>query len=230
MVGKFLEWLANARGLGVTPQVLDIGCGPGRMFSAFRKLGWAVSSMEPDPEFLELAAQAARDAGYAPPAPGGFLELDTSASYDLVTAINDPFAYLLTGSERADAAARVFRALRSGGAFFLDVPNFTWILKNYREPAEMRAEIQGGEVRLMREHIIDFHGAVFTTIERYRVVKDGMERASSMTHPFAMTTFPEIAYHLESAGFRDLETYSSYEARAVESLDGPRLMISARRP
>ena len=41
---------------------------------------------------------------------------------------------------------------------------------------------------------------------------------------------PELAYHLEQAGFVGLETYGSWDARDVERIEGARLIVSAVRP
>ena len=229
-VARFLEWLAARRGLGTPVRVLDVGCGPGRMFPAFRALGWEVAAMEPDADFDEAAALAAAAAGCAPPRRGGFLEIDAVERFDLVAAINDPFAHMLTGRDRAAALDRVFRALRPHGVVLLDVPNFLWILKNYRPPEPMRAALPDGEVHLRREHHLDFHAAVFTTVEHYDLVRAGESRPSSKAHAYAMTTLPELAYHLEQAGFVGLESYGSWDARDAERIEGSRLILSAVRP
>ena len=158
------------------------------MFAHFRALGWEVTSMEPDADFHEAAASAAIDCGYAVPRRGGFLEIDFSNTFDLVTAINDPFAHMLTGDDKAEALRRVHRALKPGGVVLLDVPNFLWILKHYRAPEPMQASIEGDTVTLRREHQIDFHSAVFTTIEHYELVRDGKsQRTSKTTLPAAMS-------------------------------------------
>ena len=120
-------------------------------------------------------------------------------------------------------------ALRPRGVVLIDVPNFLWILRNYRPPAPARADAPGGEVLLRREHVLDFHAAVFTTIEHYDLIRDGEHHPSSKAHPYAMTTLPELTYHLEQAGFGEVETYGSWDAREVERIDGPRLIISAVR-
>jgi SAM-dependent methyltransferase len=229
-IARFLEWLAARRGLAAPIRLLDVGCGPGRMFPAFRALGWEVASMEPDADFREAAIVAATAAGYEPPRAGGFLEIDAVERFDLVTAINDPFSHMLTGRDRADALRRVFRALRPDGVLLLDVPNFLWILKHYRAPEPMRTAVPGGEVHLRREHLLDFHAAVFTTVEHYDLIRDGEHHPSSKSHAYAMTTLPELAHHLESAGFAGLETYGSWDARDVERIEGSRLIVSAVRP
>jgi SAM-dependent methyltransferase len=229
-IAGFLEWLASRRGLEAPIRVLDVGCGTGRMFPFFRRLGWDVASMEPDADFHEAAAAAAAASAYEPPSRGGFLEIDAGEAFDLVTAINNPFAHLLTGHDKAEALRRVFKALRPHGALLLDLPNFSWILKNYRTPEPMQATVPGGEVHLRREHVIDFHAAVFTTIEHYDLIRAGKIHSSRKSHAYAMTTLPELTYHLEQTGFANLETYGSWQARSVERIDGARLMISAVRP
>jgi len=211
-------------------RVLDVGCGPGRMFPAFRELGWDVVAMEPDSDFHAAAVEAATTSGYPPPIRGGFLEIDATEEFDLVTAINDPFSHMLTGADRAEALERVRGALRPGGVVMLDVPNFLWILKNYHAPGQMTTPIAGGEVRLRREHHIDLHDAVFTTVEHYVLVRDGNELPSEKSHSYAMTSLPELVYGLESAGFADVETYGSWDARGPQRVDGVRMMISAVRP
>ena len=199
------------------------------MFAQFRALGWEVTSMEPDADFHQAATSAALESGYPAPSEAGFLEIDASNTFDLVTAINDPFAHMLTGDDKANALRRVHRALKPRGVIMLDVPNFLWILKNYRAPEPMHASIPDGTVTLRREHHIDFHSAVFTTIEHYELVRDGRIQRTSKTHPYAMSTLPELSFHLKEAGLVDVETYASWDARNVEQIDGPRMMISAVR-
>jgi len=229
-VAAFLAWLAQRHRLEPQLRVLDVGCGPGRMFEAFRNAGWSVTAMEPHPEFHEAATQAALAAGYAAPRRAGFADLEARSEFDLITAINDSFSHLLTADERGEALGRAFAALRPAGVLLLDVPNFLWILKNYRTPPEFRSSVPGGEVVLVREHEIDFHTATFTTLERYRLLRDGHEQRVQMRHVYAMTSLPELAHEIGLAGFTALEAYGSYAARAPERIEGGRLLISAVRP
>lgn len=229
-VAGFLARLARRRGLRHPVRVLDVGCGPGRMFPAFRSLGWSVRAMEPDPAFHEAAVEAARAAGFEVPSRAGFAAIEEQGAYDLLTAINDSFSHLLSGEERVEALSRAFRALRPGGVIFLDVPNFLWILRHYREPPEFRAPSADGDVVLTRRHELDFHAATFTTLEDYRLIRDGREQRVRMRHVYAMTSLPELEHALRTAGFNDIETYGAYTAGAPERIDGPRMLLAAMRP
>jgi SAM-dependent methyltransferase len=199
------------------------------MFEKFRELRWRVSAAEPNPDFHEAAIQAALACGFEAPRRMGFDELAGESEFDLVTAINDSFAHLLSGEERAQALHRVFRILRPGGVLFIDVPNFLWILKNYQSPRPLRSPVPGGEVVLERAHEIDFHRATFTTVECYQLDRQGIEHRLQMRHVYAITSLPELEHQLHSAGYTDLETYGSYSARAVEPVRGSRILLSAVR-
>jgi len=229
-VVAFLAWLAQRHRLEPQLRLLDVGCGPGRMFQAFQRAGWSVMAMEPHAEFHEAASQAALAAGYTIPRRAGFTELEARSEFDLITAINDSFSHLLTAGERGEALGRALAALRPAGVLFLDVPNFLWILKNYRNPPEFRSSVPGGEVILTRDHEIDFHNATFTTLERYRLLRGGREQRVQMRHVYAMTSLPELEHELGLAGFTAPETYGSYAARAPERIEGGRLLIAAVRP
>ena len=83
---------------------------------------------------------------------------------------------------------------------------------------------------LKREHEIDFHAATFTTIEKYRLIREGSQQRIQLRHVYAMTSLPELEHQLHLAGFTDLESYGSYAARSAEPVRRGRILISAVRP
>lgn len=90
---EFLHWLAVASGLPDRLQQLDIGCGPGHFLPYFASHGWQVVGMEPDEGFYEVAGQRA-ELPEIDVVQGGFDKVEQVEAFDLITAINAPFAYL----------------------------------------------------------------------------------------------------------------------------------------
>lgn len=224
----FLRALVESYDLPQPLDVLDLGCGPGRLLRPLERLGWRVTGMEPHPDFLEAARAAAGGSRRVTVRRGGFLDLEEHASHDLAIAVNSSFAHLLDPAERADALRRIHEALRPGGVVFLDLPDFPWILTHYRAPVPYTFELHGQAVTLDRRHEIDVHEATFTTHDEYRIEPEGRVEAR-LVHAYGITTFPELRHHLLEAGFSDVRTYRGYDSRESERLDGARMMIAARR-
>lgn len=226
---EFLRELASAYELPQPLHVLDAGCGPGRLLAPLDRLRWQVTGMEPNPDFVASARTIAQSSRRVSVVQGGFLDITQTDEFDLAVGVNSSFAHLLTPAERADALRRIHHALKPGGVVFLDHPNFLWILKNHRSPEPYTFEVQGETVTLNRSQHIDFHAATFTTTDEYVYAHSGQPEAR-MIHSYGMTTLPELQYHLDDAGFEDVRTFNSYAARSPERLDGPRILIAARKP
>ncbi|HEX6863531.1 MAG TPA: hypothetical protein VF414_11980, partial [Thermoanaerobaculia bacterium] len=118
-----------------------------------------------------------------------------------------------------------------GGCLFLDLPNLLRILREWAGPFEHKAEIAGRPVTLIRRHEVSYHTATFTTLEEY-VSTDGAGRELRLhkEHPYAITSFPELEFLLRGAGFEEIRTFGSYEAREAEPVGPGRMMLVASKP
>ena len=227
----FLRFLVEESGPTKVPRVLDVGCGPGRLLVALAQLGWSVEGLEPDPAYLARAVERTRSLAGVRARRGGFADVDAAGMFDLVVAMNGPFAYLLTPADREDAAQRIFAALRPGGLAVLDLGNFPWILKNYPPPQEETRDLDGVTVRRRPTHDLDVHDGLWTHTDHFTVEhEDGRVQELEVVHRLAVFGYPEVRRVLRGAGFEDLSTYTGYDARSSERLTGPRLLVSARRP
>ena len=226
---EFLRELASAYELPQPLHVLDAGCGPGRLLAPLDRLRWQVTGMEPNPEFVSSARAVAQSSRRVSVLQGGFLDIGQFGEFDLVVAVNSSFAHLLTPAERAEALRRIHRALNPGGVVFLDLPNFLWILKNHRPPQPYTFQAHGETVTLHRSQKIDFHAATFTTTDEYVFAHSGQAEAR-LVHRYGMTTLPDLQHHLDEVRFEDPRTFNSYAARSPEHLDGPRILLAARKP
>lgn len=224
----FLQWLIAAHQLPSPPHVLDVGCGPGRLLPPLSRLGWHVVGMEPNDAFLLRAKSVAETLDHVEVHRGGFNDVTAEKSFDLILGINSAFAHVATPRERADAFSRAFRALHPGGLLVLDLPNLLRVLKEWAGPFEHHSHLNGRPVTLIRRHEVDYHRAVFTTLEEYIYTDEaGEELRFHKEHPYAITSFPELEYSLRGAGFREIRTFGSYAAREAEPVGGWRMIIIA---
>ncbi len=230
-VVAFMQWLVGSYGLEAAEplHVLDVGCGPGRLLAEYAQLGWHVTGLEPDENFLEEARQVATQ--NVAVRQGGFDVINETAAYDLIAAVNDPFLYLLTLDERIDALRRLYHALCPGGVLFLELKNFLHKLRYYQPVIEEEAIVDGQKVLHRMHHTIDFHNAVWIHQDEYLIEgeiqgTDEVER----TDQVAIITPPELFYLLRQQGFINVCTYNSYTARTSEKLNSGRFLVSAQKP
>lgn len=226
-IATFLEWLARTYVLPPDVAILDVGCGTGRLFDPLAGLGWQITGLEPDPHYCESAQALASGYDNVRVRCGGFMDIREEATYDLVVAVNAPFAYLRTMPDRLQALHNIYRSLKPEGVVFLDFPNFLHVLKSYREPKPSVTKSSTGEtVRRVIQHEIDLHDGTFTHTDFFYIDN---QLASKQVHPMSIITPTETFYLLETAGFGEIMSFNSYGARSSQRLNSGRLMVSARK-
>ncbi|MGD8279298.1 MAG: class I SAM-dependent methyltransferase [Gemmatimonadota bacterium] len=227
-VVDFLRWQADVRGLGDSLRVLDVGCGVGRLAAPLTGLGWRVTAMEPNASYRAIAEAACRKLTGVEVRMGGFNDIGSVGSYDMVLGINGSFAYLRTPDERLDALDRCRNALKPHGLLVLDLPNMLWILRNYREPVDQTRQVGLTTVMLRRRHLIDWQRATFTTRQEYRAVGKGSTLLLQEDHVYAITSLPELTFLLAEAGFDEPDTYRGFDSRRPEPIGEGRMLLVAR--
>lgn len=227
-VVDFLVWLTGRYPLPKNLRALDMGAGVGRLLTPFAALGWQVTGMEPDADFLEKAKEnTAALNGKVKLVQGGFDTLDAKETYDLITMVNDPFAYLLTIDERVEALDRLYRALRPGGLIFLEIKNFLFKLQHDEALTEDEREIDGERVVHICQHEIDAHRALWIHRDEYLV--EGLDKAIRKEHRIAIIPAPELLYFLRKQGFVNIQTYPDYDAREPGEVNDRLILVSARK-
>lgn len=223
----FLMRIASSLGLGDDLRVLDMGCGTGRLLGPLAAVGWRVVGMDPQLENLEEAHRvAARAPGVVDIVAGGFGDLEVVDAFAMVVAVADPWWYLLSAAERADALVRAHRALRPGGVIVLEGPNFEWILDHYREPQPTEADVDGVRVRRVPRHDIDRVAGTWTHTDVFTAAGDDDEL--TMVHRFAIIPVAEVRSALAHAGFDSVDLYTSWASTAPGEPDGPRVVALGR--
>ena len=227
----FLEYLRTVYGLPRPGVFLDMGCGPGRMLAPMAGSGWTVIGYEPDPDYARSATATLRDLPGARFRQAGLMELDETAAFDLIAAVNGPYSYLLTPRDRREGLERCARALRPGGVLFLEFADFNWILRNYREPPVAELTVDGTTVTRTARHEIDYHHGTFTHRDTFTWTDEsGHDRETTKTHRMAIVSYPELEYFLEDIEFEQVRTFNSYEDREPSNLTGRRILVAAKAP
>ena len=98
-------------------RILDLGCGPGLYTMRFTALGYQVTGVDYAKRSIAYAKRHDPKTDYRYQ---NYLELDENAVYDAVTLIYCDYA-ALTPAERDCLLPRIYRALKPGGHFILDV-------------------------------------------------------------------------------------------------------------
>lgn len=227
-ITDFVAWLAQAHQLPAKLDLLDMGCGPGTLLPQYARLGWTVTGMEPDLDFYQASAQFAAEHPDIHMLKGGFQDLEAVEQYDLITAVNDPFAYLLDIPARMDALCRIYRALRPGGVFFMEIKNFLFKLRYHEPMTQEELEIDGKQVMHIMQHEIDFHHACWVHRDEYLV--EGEDKIVTRTDRVAIITPAELQFYLQQQGFQDIQTYNSFEDRESEPISGRLILMSAVKP
>ena len=113
---RLIARLIALMGLRPGDPVLDLGCGPGNLALPFARAGMAVTAMDPEPEMLAAAGEAAREEGLAIRfVPGGSSDLkETDGPFRLVL-IGRAFHWM----DRAATLGLLDRIILPGGGVAL---------------------------------------------------------------------------------------------------------------
>ena len=147
---RLIERVAALTGLPRDGRVLDLGCGPGMLAQAFAPLAAEVLAVDPEPEMLRMARQAAANASTVSGARIRFLR---GSSHDLGPAFGR-FDLVVMGRsfhwmDRADTLRRLDPLIEPSGAVVLlgdahpDLPDNAWRMP-WREAVSRFRDLDGG--------------------------------------------------------------------------------------
>lgn len=118
-IARSAEWIASLAGMGGA--LLDLGCGPGLYAERFARRGFAVTGLDLSPTSLDYARRGALAQGLAIEyIEQNYLSMDWERRFDVAVLLYCDYG-VLPPQERIALLMRVYRALRPGGIFVLDV-------------------------------------------------------------------------------------------------------------
>src|SRR5580658_941747 len=121
----FLQWAFRRFAHRDVHEILDLGCGAGRLAIELSAKGYAVTGVDNSPTMLRIARRNADKRRVKLRLVRSQLsELNITGRFDAAYSVQDPFNYLLTEEELSNSLARLRSLLRPGGVLIVDIMNF----------------------------------------------------------------------------------------------------------
>lgn len=121
VIDNTVKWLHKMCNMPSSAQVLDLGCGPGLYSSRFARLGWQVTGID----ISSGSVVYAKDMANRQDLPieyicDSYLNMDYENVYDAIFMVYCDFGALMSCHQQR-LLAKVYKALKPGGYFIVDV-------------------------------------------------------------------------------------------------------------
>jgi SAM-dependent methyltransferase len=215
----------RALGLTAGQALLDLCCGQGRHAVELAKHGCVVTALDLSSEYLDLANEAARQAGVVlETVHADMREIPFTDRFDALVNMFSSFGYLESEAEDARVLDAIAGALKPGGRVLLDLLNRDWVVANY-ETEDSHTDPDGTvylehrrlDLETSRNHVS------FTV-----VAPDGSRREVG-GHHIRLYTLREVRGLLDAAGLDYEGVHGGYEGEAY-GIDTRRMIVVARKP
>jgi SAM-dependent methyltransferase len=201
--------------------VLDLGCGTGRLASAMAGLGYRVTGVDPARASLDLARAKSDAVTWIE----GSTEVLPAAAFDAALMTSHVAQFFVSDEAFGTALADLHRALRPGGRLIFDSrdpADRRWARWN---PADSRRTVSlpsGGWCETWSDMTSDGDGAV--SGELHYVFSDGDVRTSTATLRFRSES--SLRALLGAAGFTVDRIYGGWNRDPIGHPDGEFLVIA----
>ncbi|HEY6561185.1 MAG TPA: methyltransferase domain-containing protein [Polyangiaceae bacterium] len=223
-VGREVDFIEESLGVAAGGVVLDLGCGAGHHAVELASRGYGVVGYDLSLSQLALAADVAQERGQRINfLQGDMREMAFEEMFDGIFCWNTTFGYFEEEKNIA-VAQRVFKALRPGGMFLLDVVNRDFVAQH--QPSQVWYE--GDSCVCMDDMSLDFITSRLR-VKRSIILDDGRTRES--VYSVRLYALHELGKILHDVGFRITEA-SGHPAMPGVFFGqcSPRIIILAQRP
>jgi len=202
-------------------RVLDLCCGPGRHSLELARRGFRVTGVDRTQRYLDSASQQAEaeelDVEFVLDDMRTFFRAD---AFDAVINVYTAFGYFEDPGDDRQVVMNVFRSLRSGGVFLLDIMSKEVLARKFRE-RDWREE---DGVLILQEREIARN---WSWIENRWILLKGNERTEfRLSHRLYSAT--ELMSLLMTCGFGQVDAYGDLEGGAYDHT-ASRLVVVGRR-
>ena len=200
-IERSVDWLIQTLAVEAGTTLLDLGCGPGLYTSRFAKRGFHVTGVDFSRRSIDYAVRSGKKHNleicyrYQ-----NYLELEDTDQYDVALLIYGDFCPL-SPDQRTQLLRNVYRALKPGGYFVLDVS--TRVHRKRHETVNSWYVAENGFWRpglhLVLEDGFDYP-ELSIYLDQYTIIEEG-DKASVYRMWFQDHTPETITDELEKGGF-----------------------------
>jgi SAM-dependent methyltransferase len=218
---EFLEWAFRDLARRPVSEVLDAGCGQGRVLLPLLRKGYRVTGLDNSEEMLAACRERlAREGLEARLIRESMDRLDADQAFDALIAMDSVICYALAPAAMQDVLGRFHRALRPGGLLVLDNWNMlgNWPLLGKAQTFSFA----DGDIRIRGEERNRYESfRSIWRIECTAVVQENGQRYRFRNEETLRALTPaEMQACLREAGFERVAAYPDYH-REPEAASEP---------
>ena len=223
-VRREVDFIEESLGVASGGVVLDLGCGTGHHAVELSSRGYGVVGYDLSLYQLALASDVAQERGQKLNfLQGDMREMAFEEMFDGIFSWNTSFGYF-EEEKNLNVAERVFRALRPGGMFLLDVVNRDFVAAS--SPCSLWYE--GDSCVCMDDMNLDFITSRMR-VKRSVILDDGRTREA--VYSIRVYSLHELGKLLHDVGFRVTEASGMPATPGVFFGEhSPRIIILAQKP
>jgi SAM-dependent methyltransferase len=228
---SFLLWVFRRFAHEDVHEILDLGCGTGRLAIELSAKGYAVTGVDKSPAMLKIARRNADERQVKLMLLRSQLsELKITGRFDAAYSVQDPFNYIHEEKELSNSLARLKSLLRPGGVLVVDIMNFASLYGRWKRVLKQTRKGKNWTVSSVVSHEVDDVNMLWYHRLATRMVLDGRTRRWKETHVLRMWTFPEFKSQLIANGFSDIHLFGRFESGIKEATThAPHLVMVATR-
>ncbi len=222
---KESAFVASVLDLKPGASVLDLCCGQGRHSVNLAKRGFKVTGLDLNPDYVELAQQAARARNVAiETVAADMRDIPFENKFDAIVNMYSSFGYLESEAEDLKVLESAVKALKRGGSLLLDMLNREWAIDNYipndwhtGEDGTLYVERRDLDLAASRMHV------------HFIVVDPNGGRRESVGHNIRLYTLTEMTRLLDRVGLRLSKVFGGFDSEPY-AISTRRMIIIAGKP
>jgi len=222
----FWQWAASEP---AGCRVLEVGAGTGRATVFLAGAAARVFAFDLSPEMAAIARERLASVGNVQLFVADMRRLCLATRFDLVVAVDDPFAHLLLDGERDCALCAAAAHLAPRGRLILDA---AWFSPHRRELASrpeglVTERFRGGGASQLRVREEVRCGAGRICQSRIEYHRAG-EPPTAARFRSRLWSLAEVGRRCHAAGLEVVSLWGGYDRRPFQRLSSPRLIVEAR--